>query len=94
MSEEAFDMDFKDRALKSLADDVSRIRERQEVHAEKIDKLERADLLKEHRINDLSDKLSRIEENTTWLKRTITNALIVASLAAAGSIFVWLVTSR
>ncbi len=94
MSEEAFDMDLKDRALKSLADDVSRIREKQEVQAEKIDKLERADLLKEHRINDLSDKLSRIEENTTWLKRTITNALIVASLGAVGSILVWLVTSR
>jgi len=94
MSEEAIDMDLKDRALKSLADDVSRIRERQEVQAEKIDKLERADLLKEHRINDLSDKLSRIEENTTWLKRTVTNALIVASLGAVGSIVVWLITSR
>ncbi len=94
MSEEVIDMDFKERALKSLAEDVSRLKERQEVHAEKIDKLERADLLKEHRINDLSDKLSRIEENTTWLKRTITNALIVASLGAIGSILVWLVTTR
>lgn len=91
MGEEAIDL--KDRELQSLAEDVSRIREKQEVHAEKLDKLERADILKEHRINELSNKLSWIEENTTWLKRTITNALVVASLGAVGSLLVWLVTT-
>lgn len=98
MTEEAAGMDLRDSALKSMADDVAQIKENQKVQAEKIDKLERADLIKEHRINDLSDKLSRIDENTTWLKRTITNALIGGGIGMgftiAASIAIWVITTQ
>ncbi|WP_054704786.1 hemolysin XhlA family protein [Bacillus sp. JCM 19041] len=98
MTEEATTMDLRDSALKSIVDDVAQIKEQQKAHESKITSLERKDELKEYRINDLSDKLSKIEENTTWLRKTVTGALITAGIGLpftlVAGVVVWFVTNN
>lgn len=62
----------------AMQSEIDSLKKQQEKDHERIDKLERRTDIHEHDIKDIKDTLKDIKEDTKWLKRTITAALITA----------------
>lgn len=54
---------------------------------EEIDKLKQTVAFHDRDIHDIKETLKEIKEDTKWLRRSITNALIVAIISGAVAIF-------
>lgn len=73
----------------SVQQDINNIKQRQQQNESKLSslesdvhKLEVSDKLQNKEIESLKDTLSSIQEDTSWIRRKITGALITASITA------------
>lgn len=71
----------------SVQNELKRLKEVQDKDHDRIDKLERKTDIHEHDIKDIKETLRDIKDDTKWLRRSITNALIVALIGGAVAIF-------
>lgn len=58
--------------------DLADIKGGQKALEQRVSALERVSDRQDQQIMTLNEKLNKIEENTTWIKRTITGAIITA----------------
>ncbi|MBU2660098.1 hemolysin XhlA family protein [Bacillus cabrialesii] len=58
--------------------DLADIKGEQKALEQRVSALERVSDRQDQQIMTLNEKLNKIEENTTWIKRTITGAIITA----------------
>src|SRR5699024_3362457 len=86
VKEENTDMDV---WRESIQQDINDIKQRQQQNESKLSslesdvhKLEVSDKLQNKEIESLKDTLSSIQEDTSWIRRKITGALITASITA------------
>ncbi|KEZ51326.1 hypothetical protein AZ46_0212150 [Metabacillus indicus LMG 22858] len=70
-------MDLWQQAIQKEIDDL---KSQQGKHKEEIDELKKVTAFHERDIKDIKDTLKEIKEDTKWLRRSITNAIIVASI--------------
>ncbi|KAA6452114.1 hemolysin XhlA family protein [Bacillus swezeyi] len=61
-----------------LQKEISEIKAGQKTHEQRISTLERTSERHDQQIISINEKLNKIEENTTWIKRSITGAIITA----------------
>ncbi|SFL80831.1 hemolysin XhlA family protein [Salibacterium qingdaonense] len=89
-------MNLLENTLQNLSSEVEEIKKKDEVRDEKIFKLEKNDALQDRSIQNLEVSIGKIEENTTWLRRTITKALFTGGvtfvLGIVSSLLVWAFT--
>ena len=78
------DVDVWKSAMQTEIDNLKKVQEKDH---ERIDKLERRTDIHEHDIKDIKATLKDIKDDTKWLWRSITNALIVALIGGAVAIF-------
>jgi len=71
----------------AMQSEIETIKKMQEKDHDRIDQLERKTDIHEHDIKDIKDTLKEIKDDTKWLRRSITNALIVALIGGAVAIF-------
>lgn len=71
----------------SVQSELKRLKEVQDKDHDRIDKLEIKTNGHEHDINAIKETLKEIKDDTKWLRRSITNALIVALIGGAVAIF-------
>ncbi|WYW22761.1 hemolysin XhlA family protein [Bacillus atrophaeus] len=64
--------------MNPLEKEMHQIASKQEKLELRVYSLERSSDRQDQQITSLNDKLNKIEENTTWIKRTITGAIITA----------------
>ncbi|MED3439285.1 hemolysin XhlA family protein [Bacillus subtilis] len=62
----------------ALQKEITEIKAGQKTIEQRVNVLERASDRQDQQIMTLNEKLNKIEENTTWIKRTITGAIITA----------------
>ncbi|BAB03965.1 BH0246 [Halalkalibacterium halodurans C-125] len=67
-------------ALMHIVDRVERVEESQKESATRLNDLERNEALQDKDIKNLTVSLDKIQENTLWLRRTVTNAMITGSV--------------
>lgn len=78
------DVDVWKSAMQSEIESIKKIQEKDH---DRIDKLERKTDIHERDIKDIKETLKEIKDDTKWLRRSITNALIVALIGGAVAIF-------
>lgn len=61
-----------------LEKEITEIKTEQKTLEQRVSVLERSSDRQDQQIMTLNEKLNKIEENTTWIKRTITGAIITA----------------
>ncbi|MBS4162376.1 hemolysin XhlA family protein [Bacillus sonorensis] len=61
-----------------LQKEIAEIKAEQKTQDQRIGTLERASDRHDQQIISINEKLNKIEENTTWIKRSITGAIITA----------------
>ncbi|MEK4872408.1 hemolysin XhlA family protein [Niallia sp. FSL W8-1348] len=71
----------------AIQSEIDNIKNKQEEDHKRIDQLERKTDIHEHDIKDIKETLRDIKDDTKWLRRSITNALIVALIGGAVAIF-------
>lgn len=64
--------------MNSLEKEITEIKTEQKTLEQRVSVLERSSDRQDQQILTLNEKLNKIEENTTWIKRTITGAIITA----------------
>lgn len=62
----------------ALQKEIMEIKAGQKTIEQRVNVLERVSDRQDQQIMTLNEKLNKIEENTTWIKRTITGAIITA----------------
>lgn len=58
--------------------EITELKADQKTLEQRVSTLERASDRHDQQIMSINDKLNKIEENTTWIKRSITGAIITA----------------
>lgn len=71
----------------SVQKDLEEIKNEQKGMKSDIRRLQDKELLQDKEIDTIKDTLKEIKEDTKWLRRTITNAIIVAVIGGAVAIF-------
>lgn len=71
----------------TVQNDIAELKRCDKDLKEEIDKLKQTVAFHDRDITDIKDTLKEIKEDTKWLRRSITNALIVALIAGAVAIF-------
>ncbi|MGG1238494.1 hemolysin XhlA family protein [Bacillus sonorensis] len=61
-----------------LQKEIAEIKTEQKTQDQRISTLERTSDRHDQQIISINEKLNKIEENTTWIKRSITGAIITA----------------
>lgn len=61
-----------------LEKEITEIKTEQKTLEQRVSVLERSSDRQDQQIMTLNEKLNKIEENTTWIKRTITGAIMTA----------------
>ncbi|WP_026584193.1 hemolysin XhlA family protein [Bacillus sp. J33] len=84
MSQEA---DAVDIWKQKIQNDLAELKENDEKQQSEINELRRITDFHERDIKDIKDTLREIKDDTKWLRRSITNALIVALVGGAVAIF-------
>ncbi|MCY8247512.1 hemolysin XhlA family protein [Bacillus inaquosorum] len=64
--------------VNSLQKEMAEFKLEQKSLERRVSSLERSSDRQDQQIMSLNEKLNKIEENTTWIKRTITGAIITA----------------
>ncbi|MEC2202485.1 hemolysin XhlA family protein [Bacillus subtilis] len=64
--------------VNSLQKEMAEFKIEQKSLERRVSSLERSSDRQDQQIMSLNEKLNKIEENTTWIKRTITGAIITA----------------
>jgi len=64
--------------METLQKELAEIKSEQKLQSSRINNLERTTDRHDNQIVTLNDKLNKIEENTTWIKRTIMGGIITA----------------
>ncbi|MBG9603531.1 hemolysin XhlA family protein [Cytobacillus firmus] len=67
--------------------DIEELKKSDEKQQEEISKLKQITDFHERDIKDIKETLREIKDDTKWLRRSITNALIVALIGGAVAIF-------
>nr|MDH3120132.1 hemolysin XhlA family protein [Bacillus subtilis] len=62
----------------ALQKEIMQMKAGQKTIEQRVNVLERVSDRQDQQIMTLNEKLNKIEENTTWIKRTITGAIITA----------------
>nr|WGE07624.1 hemolysin XhlA family protein [Bacillus subtilis] len=62
----------------ALQKEIMEMKAAQKTIEQRVNVLERVSDRQDQQIMTLNEKLNKIEENTTWIKRTITGAIITA----------------
>lgn len=70
-----------------IQNDIDEIKLNEKKQDEKIQELKRVTDFHERDIRDIKEDLKEIKGDTKWLRRSITNALIVALIGGAVAIF-------
>jgi chromosome segregation ATPase len=71
----------------TIQNDINELKKCDKELKEEIDKLKQTVAFHDRDIHDIKETLKEIKEDTKWLRRSITNALIVALIAGAVAIF-------
>lgn len=71
MTQEAVSVNTHDKEITEMKGDIKALENR-------VNNLERTSDRHDQQIISMNEKLSKIDENTTWIKRTITAAIITA----------------
>lgn len=71
MTQEAISVNTHDKEITEMKGDIKALENR-------VNNLERTSDRHDQQIISMNEKLSKIDENTTWIKRTITAAIITA----------------
>ncbi|MBT2680061.1 hemolysin XhlA family protein [Bacillus sp. ISL-35] len=71
----------------TVQNDIAELKKSDKDLKEEIDKLKQTVAFHDRDITDIKDTLKEIKEDTKWLRRSITNALIGALIAGAVAIF-------
>ena len=61
-----------------LKNEITEVKADQKTLEQRVSTLERASDRHDQQIISINEKLNKIEENTTWIKRSITGAIITA----------------
>ncbi|MBL4974791.1 hemolysin XhlA family protein [Bacillus halotolerans] len=64
--------------LLALQREITEIKSENKTIEQRVNALERVSDRQDQQIMTLNEKLNKIEENTTWIKRSITGAIITA----------------
>jgi septal ring factor EnvC (AmiA/AmiB activator) len=73
--------------MKNMQNEISEMKAKLDVFGTRLYQVERSSDKHDQQIISLNDQLKKIEDNTTWIKRTITGAIITAfSTAAIGGV--------
>ncbi|AUZ39539.1 MULTISPECIES: hemolysin XhlA family protein [Bacillus] len=64
--------------MNGIQQDLAVMKGEQKALEQRVSALERVSDRQDQQIMTLNEKLNKIEENTTWIKRTITGAIITA----------------
>ena len=64
--------------MKKKKKEIMEMKAGQKTIEQRVNVLERVSDRQDQQIMTLNEKLNKIEENTTWIKRTITGAIITA----------------
>ncbi|MBW8350792.1 hemolysin XhlA family protein [Bacillus sp. IITD106] len=67
--------------------DIDNVKLQQELMKKDISDLQKKEALQDQQIDSIKESLKDIKEDTKWLRRAITNALIVAIIGGAVAIF-------
>ncbi|MGG0891697.1 hemolysin XhlA family protein [Cytobacillus horneckiae] len=70
-----------------IQSDIDEIKINEKKQDEKIQELKKVTDFHERDIRDIKEDLKEIKDDTKWLRRSITNALIVALIGGAVAIF-------
>lgn len=84
VTQEAETMDIWKQTIQRDIEELKKIDEKQQ---EEITKLKQITDFHERDIKDIKETLREIKDDTKWLRRSITNALIVALIGGAVAIF-------
>ncbi|MGM0971698.1 MAG: hemolysin XhlA family protein [Bacillota bacterium] len=84
MTQEAETMDIWKQTVQR---DIEELKKSDEKQQEEITKLKQITDFHERDIKDIKETLREIKDDTKWLRRSITNALIVALIGGAVAIF-------
>ena len=71
----------------TVQNDIAELKKSDKDLKDEIDKLKQTVAFHDRDIHDIKETLKEIKEDTKWLRRSITNALIVALLTGAVAIF-------
>ncbi|WLR54279.1 hemolysin XhlA family protein [Mesobacillus subterraneus] len=71
----------------TVQNDIAELKKSDKDLKDEIDKLKQTVAFHDRDITDIKDTLKEIKEDTKWLRRSITNALIVALITGAVAIF-------
>ncbi|RAS75266.1 protein xhlA [Priestia endophytica] len=75
-------------AMKNIQNEITEIKGKLDTFNSRLYQVERSSDRHDQQIISLTDKLNKIEENTTWIKRTITGAIITGfATGAIGILF-------
>lgn len=64
--------------VNALQKEMTEVKAEQKALEQRVSVLERSSDRQDQQIMSLNEKLNKIEENTTWIKRTITAAIVTA----------------
>ncbi|MBY4603552.1 hemolysin XhlA family protein [Bacillus rugosus] len=64
--------------MNSIEKEITEIKTEHRTLEQRVSVLERSSDRQDQQIMTLNEKLNKIDENTTWIKRTITGAIITA----------------
>jgi chromosome segregation ATPase len=64
--------------METLQKELAEIKSEQKLQSTRINNLERSSDRHDNQIVTLNEKLNKIDENTTWIKRKISGAIITA----------------
>ncbi|WP_242450833.1 hemolysin XhlA family protein [Priestia endophytica] len=74
--------------MKNIQNEITEIKGKLDTFNSRLYQVERSSDRHDQQIISLTDKLNKIEENTTWIKRTITGAIITGfATGAIGILF-------
>ncbi|KYC94356.1 hypothetical protein B4102_3577 [Heyndrickxia sporothermodurans] len=71
----------------SIQKDIDDLKKEQSDIKSNIKRLQEKELIQDYKIGNIEETLKDIKEDTKWLRRAITNALIVALIGGAVAIF-------
>ncbi|KYD02623.1 hypothetical protein B4102_0217 [Heyndrickxia sporothermodurans] len=71
----------------SIQKDIDDLKKEQSDIKSNIKKLQEKELIQDYKIGNIEEKLQDIKDDTKWLRRAITNSLIVALVGGAVAIF-------
>lgn len=90
-------MDLLQSTVERMANDVNELKAEQKVHRDKITDLEKNDKVQDQMLAHLSASINKIEDNTNWMRRTMTKSIIggVIGLVTtiAGGVVIFILTN-